>query len=108
MTSIFLELQLQGLSHPRDKRDVENSECRAILLKMISQIPNANRTMECAQKHRFTPMCNYFVIAFDSNQLPCKEYVQEIVQIIGFSVTVAVIPTEIQMLFRLLKRLLNI
>lgn len=35
MTSIFLELQLQGLNHPRNKREVENSEHRAILLKMI-------------------------------------------------------------------------
>lgn len=46
MTSIFLELRLQGLNRPRDKREVENSEYTAVPLRTVSCI--AHQAVGCA------------------------------------------------------------
>ena len=52
MTSIFLELQLQGLNHPGNKREVENSEHRASLLKMISLYQESTQSCGVWQETR--------------------------------------------------------
>lgn len=107
MTSIFLELQLQGLNRAGDKREVENSEYRVILWKMISWISKAYRVWRVPGNidsllFAIILLVTFFFFFFDIYKLPRKGHIPEISWNTHFNVTVVVISKGNQALLRVL------